>query len=200
MNAVSEIEMSRCHGCLCNMHAVNEIKMSRMHFFRSPEPTSRTCSRITSNTSTTCWSTSTRTGTDPTTPAAFRDSMMELIGDGQYVAPVIDTAQLHARLGAPTYLYSFNYPARLDAYPRWAGGVHGDDLSFVFGAPLTDGIDPFSSIYTRSDKLLAETVLKYWTNFIKTGFVDHDSYSIVGSVELISRLVMYRVQTRYDAF
>lgn len=100
----------------------------------------------------------------------LRDSMMELIGDGQQVAPVIEMAQLHARVpNAPTYVYSFNYPTRLDAYPRWAGGIHGDDMAFVFGAPLTDGIDPFPSVYTRSDRFLAETVLRYWTNFIKTG-------------------------------
>jgi len=97
---------------------------------------------------------------------------MELIGDGQYVAPVIEAAQLHARLGgAATYVYSFNYPSRLDAYPRWASGVHGDDLMFVFGAPLTDGVEPFPSVYSRSDRTLAETVLKYWTNFIRTGYV-----------------------------
>lgn len=58
---------------------------------------------------------------------------------------------------------------RADAYPRWAGGVHGDELMFVFGAPLTDGIYPFPSTYSRSDKALAESVLTYWINFIKTG-------------------------------
>ena len=107
----------------------------------------------------------------PGEPTVLRDNMMELLGDAQYVSGVLELAQAHTRLGASTYVYSFNYPSRLDAYPRWSGGVHGDDLGFVFGAPLTDGIDPFATVYTRSDKALAETVLRYWTNFIKTGFV-----------------------------
>lgn len=117
----------------------------------------------------------------------MRDVVMELLGDGQYVAPLIETAQLHARLGgAPTYLYSFNHPqasspSRPSNYPSpgrdhaggrsvpGGGGAHGDDLMFVFGAPLTDGLEPFPSVYGRADRALSETVLKYWTNFIRTG-------------------------------
>ena len=60
---------------------------------------------------------------------------------------------------------------RIQVHPHLAGGLHGDDLMYVFGAPLTDGIDPFTSTFTRTDKLLAETIMRYWTNFIKTGYV-----------------------------
>ena len=66
-------------------------------------------------------------------------------------------------------MYEFSYPSRLDTYPRWAGGVHGDDITYVFGAPLTDGIDPFTSTFTRSEKMLTEAVMTFWTNFAKTG-------------------------------
>ena len=47
------------------------------------------------------------------------------------------------------YVISFSYPSRLDSYPRWAGGGHGDDMVYIFGAALTDGIDPFVSTFTR---------------------------------------------------
>lgn len=105
-------------------------------------------------------------------PTAARDALTELLGDGQTVAPMVELAQFHARIGgAVTYFYAFNQPPRLDAYPRWAGGVHGDDLAYVFGAPLTDGTDPFPATYTRSDRTLAETTMRYWTNFIRTGCV-----------------------------
>jgi len=47
---------------------------------------------------------------------------------------------------------------------------YSEDMSYAFGAPITDGLDPFSATsYSRGDKLFSETVLKYWTNFIKTG-------------------------------
>ena len=45
--------------------------------------------------------------------AALRDGALELVGDGQYVAPLIELAQLHARFGAAqTFLYAFDYVAR----------------------------------------------------------------------------------------
>lgn len=109
---------------------------------------------------------------NPKDPATIRDNLMDLIGDGQYIAPLVDLSHIHATLStASTYAYSFTYPSRLEAYPRWAGGVHGDDMTYVFGAPLTDGIEPFTSTFTRSEKMLSEAVLKYWCNFIHSGWV-----------------------------
>ena len=105
----------------------------------------------------------------PRDPDVIRDQLMELLGDFQFVAPVMELTHLHADRSAPTYMYAFSYPSRLDTYPRWAGGVHGDDLTYVFGAPLTDGIDPFISTYTRGEKMLTEAILTYWTNFVRTG-------------------------------
>lgn len=43
---------------------------------------------------------------------------------------------------------------------------------YALGAPVGDGIDPFPSVsFSRHDRLVSETVMKYWTNFIKTGYV-----------------------------
>ena len=91
--------------------------------------------------------------------------------------PVPDAARTHASLnGSRAFLYCFRHPTRFDAYPRWAEGVHGDDLAYVFGAPLvppTDGggggVEPFPSAFTRADRALSETVIRYWTNFMRTG-------------------------------
>ena len=105
----------------------------------------------------------------PRDPEVIRDNLMNMLGDGQFTAPMIQLAHLHALYGAPTYMYAFHYPSRLDTYPRWAGGVHGDDMTYVFGAPLADGIAPFISTYTRQEKMLTEAILTYWTNFMKTG-------------------------------
>lgn len=105
----------------------------------------------------------------PSDPSIIRDNLMELLGDGQYVAPMIELSKYHAEYPAATYFYSFSYPSRLDSYPRWAGGVHGDDMTYVFGAPITDGLDPFTSTFTRSERMLTEAVMRYWVNFIKTG-------------------------------
>jgi len=48
--------------------------------------------------------------------------------------------------------------------------LHSEDLAYGFGAPLVDGLAPFSSSgFTRADRIFSELVLRYWTNFIKTG-------------------------------
>jgi len=110
---------------------------------------------------------------------AERDDVMELLGDGQTVAPSIELAQYHARCAtAPTYFYSFDRPPKSTGF--WDGvagswtGLNGgegysDDLAFVFGAPLGEWIDPFPTNFTDADRTLSAMVLTYWTNFIKTG-------------------------------
>jgi len=50
--------------------------------------------------------------------------------------------------------------------------LHSEDLAYAFGAPLVDGLGPFSSSgFTRADRVFSEFVLRYWTNFMKTGLV-----------------------------
>lgn len=45
----------------------------------------------------------------------------------------------------------------------------GEELAFVFGAPLAPA-GPFPSHnYSVQEKLLSEAVMAYWTNFVKTG-------------------------------
>jgi len=50
---------------------------------------------------------------------------------------------------------------------------HPDLLAYVFGAPLAEGLDPFTP--TSADDMdverkTAENVMSYWANFIRTGF------------------------------
>jgi len=50
--------------------------------------------------------------------------------------------------------------------------LHSEDLAYAFGAPLVDGLAPFSSSgFSRADRVFSELVLRYWTNFVKTGSV-----------------------------
>lgn len=49
------------------------------------------------------------------------------------------------------------------------GTVHGEDLPYVFGAPLVDGFSHFPRNYTRSEIALSEAVMIFWSNFARTG-------------------------------
>lgn len=52
------------------------------------------------------------------------------------------------------------------------GSVHGEELPFVFGAPLVDGFGHFPRNYTRSEVALSESILQYFANFVRTGWVE----------------------------
>jgi len=107
-------------------------------------------------------------------------SLAELVTDGQYVAPTVDLAAKHTVCGrspADTFLYSFGLTPETDCgRQRQAGGHrrrYSDLLAYVFGAPLAEGLDPFPP--TAADEIgderrIAENVMSYWANFIRTGF------------------------------
>nr|KAG5686521.1 hypothetical protein BaRGS_003431 [Batillaria attramentaria] len=109
--------------------------------------------------------------TEPANHMSNRNNILELLSDGQYVAPLIKTANYHAET-APTYLYAFSYSTQSEADTQEnedVQGIHGDELPYVFGSPLVDGLSPFPSSYTNSEKMMSEAVMTYWTNFAKTG-------------------------------
>ncbi|XP_076453475.1 neuroligin-2-like [Babylonia areolata] len=109
--------------------------------------------------------------TQPANKMTNRDNILELLSDGQYVAPLMRTANYHAE-SADTYLYAFSYSTQGDSGPQDSQsvqGIHGDELPYVFGSPLVDGLSPFPSSYTSVEKMMSEAVMTYWTNFAKTG-------------------------------
>uniref|UniRef100_A0A6P7FGZ9 Neuroligin-4, Y-linked-like n=1 Tax=Diabrotica virgifera virgifera TaxID=50390 RepID=A0A6P7FGZ9_DIAVI len=58
------------------------------------------------------------------------------------------------------------------ALSSWAlrmGTVHGEELPYIFGAPLVDGFNHFSKNYTKSELALSESFLIYIANFVRTG-------------------------------
>jgi len=96
-----------------------------------------------------------------------RDIAVEFLEDSRIAAPTIRMAKCHAscsqgrrrQRSASTYLYYFNDT-----------GVAHDLLTYVFGAPLSPGIDPFhSGAYTDADRQMAVDVIKHWTNFMYSG-------------------------------
>lgn len=50
------------------------------------------------------------------------------------------------------------------------GCIHGEELPYLFGAPLVGGFMHFVRNYTKSEVLLAETTMIYWSNFARTGW------------------------------
>ena len=62
------------------------------------------------------------------------------------------------------YLYYFDHRTSTNAWPKWAGVLHGDEIAFVFGEPLNN-----THGYTEAEKELSRDMMTYWANFARTG-------------------------------
>ncbi|KAK0181937.1 hypothetical protein PV327_000115 [Microctonus hyperodae] len=102
-------------------------------------------------------------------PVNLMESTMEALSDAHTVAPLMRIAFYHARRGAQTYFFHFNYQAKDSGYPQRLGSVRGEDIPFIFGLPLILGGPFFPHNFSRQDQGVAEALLTFLTNFAKTG-------------------------------
>jgi neuroligin len=109
-------------------------------------------------------------------PIITRDAAVSALSDAQYVAPLVHTGDLLAQ-GTPgqesesskCFFSVFDYQTKDGDYPQRMGTVHGEELPFVFGAPLVEGFSHFPRNYTKSEIALSEAIMIYWSNFVRTG-------------------------------
>ncbi|XP_059055875.1 neuroligin-4, Y-linked [Achroia grisella] len=102
-------------------------------------------------------------------PINIRDETLEALSDAQVVAPIVLTADTHSALRRNSYLYVFDYQSKFGDYPQRQGCIHGEELPYIFGAPLVGGLAHFPRNYTKAEVALSESVMLYWGNFAKTG-------------------------------
>ncbi|GBP26815.1 Neuroligin-1 [Eumeta japonica] len=108
-------------------------------------------------------------------PINTRDAAVLALSDAQYVAPLVQTgdflsvAKSSSEAGPKTFFYVFDYQTKDGDYPQRMGSVHGEELPYLFGAPLVDGLGHFPKNYTKSEVALSEAFILYIANFARTG-------------------------------
>lgn len=66
-------------------------------------------------------------------------------------------------------MYVFAHNAEAGEYATMSQSVHGEELQFVFGAPI-DKVGPFiKTYYNVEERQLSEATMKYFSNFAKNG-------------------------------
>lgn len=132
-------------------------------------------------------------------PVNLFDSLVDILGDALVVAGMVQTGDLNAhqaaqilarrhhhvngsktdkiagpaqRASARTFFYVFSY--QNDNAGQRLGCQHGEELHYLFGAPLAAEllgrpIGHFSDNYSRQEGTLTEAVMTYWSNFVKFG-------------------------------
>lgn len=115
-------------------------------------------------------------------PHANFETIADILSDGLIIAPLIRVGLLHASTNnrrSATYFYSFAHQTENSDNHIDFGSVHGEDLPYVFGAPLLPpgahhAIGHFPYNYTRAESQLSEALITYWSNFAKTGDTNLD--------------------------
>ncbi|KAG1706213.1 Neuroligin-1 [Nymphon striatum] len=96
-------------------------------------------------------------------PMNILNTVVEVLGDAKVIAPVIKTANINYRNSKSKhrqYVYMFGYQTRFGDYPTRSGSIHGEDLSYVFGAPLLrNGLAHFVANYSEAEAGLSESVI-----------------------------------------
>lgn len=110
--------------------------------------------------------------TMPKNTLARSRQVIDLFGDDFFITSVIKYVHLHARVQVAAeekgkaYLYLLQHRPSWMSQSLWQQGAsHGDDLFFVFGNPME-----YLSLNATADEVsLSQTIMTYWTNFVKTG-------------------------------
>lgn len=125
-------------------------------------------------------------------PINVLDGTADALGDALVVAPLIRTGNYHSHVQLKTYFYVFAYQSEEGNYSQRMGCIHGEDLPYVFGAPLIGSLSYFNRNYTKSEMALSEAVMTYWTNFAKVGDPNIHAHEIDSTSE--------RGRGRFDRF
>lgn len=108
--------------------------------------------------------------TDPNKALAdeHRDTLLEILSDARVTAPVVQMGLYHTKVNPRSYMYVFGHNSEAGEYAELSQSVTGEELAYVFGAPLAE-VGPFQSHYNPQERLFSEAIMKYWSNFAKTG-------------------------------
>lgn len=99
------------------------------------------------------------------------DATSEIIGDADIVAPMVLAANYHYNPRyKSSYFAVFSYQTRDGDYSDRMGCIHGEDLPYLFGAPLAGiKLGHFQDKYSQGEQQLSEAIMAFWINFARTG-------------------------------
>ncbi|XP_054724371.1 neuroligin-4, X-linked-like [Uloborus diversus] len=103
------------------------------------------------------------------------------LSDSLVVSPLIRTGMMHSNpkfqpglkplfyVQPKTYFYVFVHQTENGDYSPRLGCITGEDIAYVFGAPLVSALSHFGTNYTAEEMALSEITMLHWTSFAKYG-------------------------------
>ena len=115
---------------------------------------------------------------NPSDSSLMFQKTIDMFSDTLFNAGVIKAALSHSDVGAKDRLYFYVFDQKgVRSDPRYTGANHADDIAYVMGFPKSmlslymknySG-DP-ATVVLPEDLNLSVKLMKYWTNFAKTGY------------------------------
>ena len=103
-------------------------------------------------------------------PLDLRDECLDAITDAMFTVPMVETADYHASLNQQSWMYVFGHQRKNYLYRHKLGSVHGEELSYIFGAPIVQIRDQGGNKnYSESERNLSHELILYWSSFAATG-------------------------------
>ncbi len=89
----------------------------------------------------------------------------KIMGDMAFTCPTAKLAgEYKERRLKKTFSYRFNQRARRNPWPQWLGVMHGYEIEYAFGRPMSH-----QGEYDAADRLVSRAMMSYWANFAKFG-------------------------------
>ncbi|XP_072048621.1 cholinesterase-like [Amphiura filiformis] len=114
--------------------------------------------------------------------ADYFDAWNYYAGDAAFACPATIETRAHAMAGEhDVYQYYFTNVPSTSVFKseyfdvKWLGAGHGEELLYVFGYPFYPPVYFESVEYLKEEMSLSQQVMKYWTNFAKTGNPNKES-------------------------
>ncbi|KAF5303035.1 hypothetical protein FQR65_LT08364 [Abscondita terminalis] len=93
-----------------------------------------------------------------------RNALDKVIGDQFFTCSTNDFADAYAESDNSVYVYHYMQKSDKHYWPKWSGTLHADEVAFVFGEPMVKDRG-----YSREEVQFSKRLMKYWSNFAKTG-------------------------------
>jgi len=119
-------------------------------------------------------------------PLSSRDATLQFLSDGHTASPLIKLGYMHSLRGGRAYFLHFKHKTIEEEYPQVgeypsvmgnltkspssipqrSGSVRGEDVPFWLGLPMSP---LFPHNYTTQERQIGRLMLRYLSNFAKTG-------------------------------